>query len=120
MTCIAFGVRAQNPHDFFWTPFAFCAGLFSFLMFFITQSKTDFDSKKEPLYFVFNGFALLCVAFPFGMPMTFYNSTLALMAMIASLFFVVTKKHVPHGKFTQLDADNNIMETLDRKRKRTL
>jgi hypothetical protein len=116
VTLVILFSRFRVPTNMFWKTGAVTAGLFSLMMFFVTQKKRDFDSRKEPLYFVFNAFTVLIIAFstePFTM-------SLAGISLIASLFFIVTLKPVPHGKFTQHDADAKIMETLEKKARRRI
>ncbi len=120
ISAMVVGVRIQKPDIIFWTPFAFVAGLFSVLMFFLTQKNVDFDSRKEPMYFLFNGMCLLLIAFPMGRPTDFFLVTIALISLLSSLFFVVTKKHVPTGKFKKHDADEAIMNILEKKARRPL
>lgn len=116
VTVIILSVRYQEPDIIFWKVAAFTAGMFSLMMFFISHRHVDFDSRKEPLYFLFNAFTLLIVSFS----ISFYLSIMAAMSLIASLFFVTTRKPVPHGKFTEHDADAMIMDTLEKKAKRPL
>jgi len=121
VTVCAFGVRVQNPTDKFWTCFAFMAGLFSFGMFIYSHKHVEFDSRKEPLYFLFNGFALMCIAFPLGGKMDFFMAMVGLIALISSLFFVVTKKHVPRNKkLGRLEADQAILNSLEKKKNRAV
>lgn len=120
LSAMVIGVRIQKPDIIFWTPFAFMAGLFSFLMFFLTQKNVDFDSRKEPIYFLFNGMSLLLISFPMGEPVDFYSVTFSLICLLASLFFVVTKKYVPKGKFEKHDADEAILNVLEKKAGRPL
>jgi hypothetical protein len=108
--------RFRMPDDLFWKTGAVTAGLFSLIMFASAYKRIDFDTKKEPMYFLFNAFTLLVIAFS----MEFFTMSLACASLFASLFFIVTLKPVPRGKFTQFDADGKIMEVLEHKTHRRL
>lgn len=116
VTAVILSVRYREPDIIFWKVAAFTAGMFSLMMFFISHRHVDFDSRKEPLYFLFNAFTLLIISFSIN----FYLSIIAATSLIASLFFVTTRKPVPHGKFIEHDADAMIMDTLEKKAKRPL
>jgi len=114
VTLSILAVRYFSPEIIFWKVAAVSAALFSLLMFVLSHRHLDFDSRKEPLYFLFNAFTLFIASFQ----LNFFLSAMACTSLIASLFFVVTRKPVPHGKFKQLEADEKIMETLEKKAKR--
>jgi hypothetical protein len=109
-------VRFRLPEDVFWKAAALTAGLFSLLMFGLAYRNVDFDTRREPLYFLFIALTLLTIAFS----VDFYLAAISGISLLASLFFVTTNKPVPHGKFTNLEADAKIMETLEKKAKRPL
>ncbi len=108
--------RFMMPNLIFWRVAAISAGFFSFVMFFLSHRNIDFDSRKEPLYFLFNAFTLFIIT----TPMNLYVATFATISLLSSLFFVTTKKPTRRGKFTQLDADDKIMESLEKRVKRPL
>ncbi|MFA6448706.1 MAG: hypothetical protein WCX65_04490 [bacterium] len=116
VTLLILITRFREPADLFWKTGAVTAGLFSLAMFVNAHLKHDFDSRKEPLYFLFNAFTLLIIAFSTE-PFTI---CIAGVSLLASLFFLITLKPVRRGKFTQLDADAKIMETLEKKARRPL
>ena len=116
VTLVILICRIRVPKDLFWITGAFTAGLFSILMFILAHKRVDFDSRKEPLYFLFNAFTLLIISFSRDS----YTLSIAGFSLLASLFFIVTLKPIPRGKFTQHDADEKIMETLEKKARRRL
>ncbi len=116
VTLIILLTRFREPSIIFWKVGAFTAGLFSLTMFVLAHKKLDFDSRKEPLYFLFNAFTLLVIAFSTEV----FTICLAGFSLLASLFFVVTLKPIPRGKFLKHDADDKILETLVKKASRKL
>ncbi len=116
VSCVVLASRYDDPDDLFWKSVAVCAGLFSVLMFFASHKNIDYDSRKEPMYFIFNAFTMLVIC----VYIDFYTLVLACLSLVASLFFVVSRKSLPHGKFTKLDADEKIMEALERRTQRKL
>ncbi len=116
VTLIILLTRFREPNLIFWKVGAFSAGIFSLVMFGIAHKKLDFDSRKEPLYFLFNAFTLLVIAFSTEI----FTICLAGFSLLASLFFIVTLKPIPRGKFLKHDADEKIMETLVNKASRKL
>ncbi len=106
--------RFRLPHDLFWIMGAIAAGLLSLVMALSAYKRTDFDTKKEPLYYLFNGFTLLIIAFSTEL----FTMALACASLFASLFFMITIRKGASSKFTQLDADGKILEVLANKAQR--
>jgi hypothetical protein len=116
VTLVILVSRIIVPKDLFWITGAVTAALFSLVMFVLAHKRLDFDSRKEPLYFLFNAFTLFIISFSKDS----FTFSIAGFSLLASLFFIVTLKPVPHGKYQQHDADPKIMETLQKKAQRRL
>ncbi|GEM_PF-2030387 len=103
--------RSMAPDVLFWSVVAFVAGLFSIFMFFSSKSSVNFDSKKEPLFYLFNAFSLLLIVYS----VDFYYATFSSLSLATSLFFVISRGNTPHGRFKKHDADEMILKTLEKR-----
>jgi hypothetical protein len=111
VTLTTLASRVMAPDVVFWSVVAFVAGLFSIFMFFSSKNAVNFDSKKEPLFYLFNAFSLLLIVYSAD----FYYATFSASSLSTSLFFVISRANTPHGKFKKHDADEMILKALEKR-----
>ncbi len=111
VTLTTLASRSMAPEVVFWSVVAFVAGLFSVFMFFSSKNTVNFDSKKEPLFYLFNAFSLLLIVYS----VDFYYATFSALSLATSLFFVISRANTPRGRFKKHDADEMILKTLEKR-----
>jgi len=109
--------RVLKPEEMF---FNVAAGFGAALaLYFLVQVHTGgkLTNRKEPIYYLLNFFALVISVFP----LNFFLSTVSALALFASLFFITTRNPYSSRRHaTGHDADQTILESLERRAQRKL
>lgn len=115
VTAMVIGVRAENPTDIFSSVVAFVGGIIALVVSIYSFRHIEYSTMKEPLYFLFNSFAMFMVAFPIGSEAPFYNMVVALVAMCSSLYFIIAVNFSSRSS-NKKNVEKSVINVLDKKR----